>query len=89
MNKLQFFAPTFVSLSLCFFVASAAHAATLYFEPKSAQLTVTQEVIATLYLDSNEGINALEGKIVYPAKYLELKDVSDGNSIVEFQIKCD
>lgn len=79
-----------VSLALLFCAGSAlpiiANAAELYFDSNIQEIGVGDSFTIDLKLNSNEGVNALEGKVVYPADLLELKEISDGNSIVPLWI---
>ena len=63
-------------------------AAQLNFASQAREIGVDQQFQVDLFLDTaNEEINAVEGKIVFPTDLLELKDVRDGNSIINFWIE--
>ena len=64
-----------VFTAIFLFFASSAFAADTLFE-------------AGFFLNTeNENINALEGKIVFPEKLLELKEIRTGDSIISFWIE--
>lgn len=80
----------FITLSALVILFSAApvFAAELFLEAKSHEFALEGEFPASLFLNTeNEGINAVEGKIVFPEKLLELKEIRDGNSIINFWIE--
>ncbi len=67
-------------------IALPVSAATLYFKPENIQIGVGETGRMELFLDSPENVNALEGKIIFPADLLEVKNLSDGNSIINLWI---
>lgn len=68
--------------------ASPVVAATLFPEPRQIEIAPTQKIEVRFFLDTqDEDINALEGAIVFPTDLLELKEVRDGNSIVNFWVE--
>lgn len=80
----------YIFLILAIFLSSAslAAAATLSLDSASTQLQPTQSFEVALYLDSQpDSINALEGALIFPDHLLELIDLSDGNSIVNFWVE--
>jgi len=82
------FALSFCILIFAFFITNTAHAAKLFFEPSTAELGISNEFEVTLLLDTeNEEINALEGKVIFPGDLLELKEIRDGNSIINFWVE--
>ncbi|MBU1036896.1 hypothetical protein KKF32_02580 [Patescibacteria group bacterium] len=40
-----------------------------------------------LLLNTKEGINALEGKVAFPKDFLQLKEIREGNSIINFWVE--
>ncbi|MCX7589878.1 MAG: cohesin domain-containing protein [Patescibacteria group bacterium] len=54
---------------------------------KFYEINVDQEFKVDIYLNSeNESINAFSGEIVYPADLIELKNILDGNSIINYWV---
>ena len=65
-----------------------AQGAILYFEPDVQEIGVGQQFQVDISLNAeNEAINAVEGKIVFPGELLELKEIRDGNSIINFWVE--
>lgn len=72
-------------LLFAFFSVRYAFAATIYFETPRKTFSVGEEFLVQMSLDTNgESINAVEGKLLFPSQYLEVAEVRDGNSIVNF-----
>jgi len=79
-----------ITLVVCLllFVALSVSAAELFFEPKTQELGVDQQFQVDLILDTeNEEINAIEGKVIFPENLLELKEIRDGATIINFWIE--
>lgn len=75
---------------LCFiiFAAMPAFGAQLNFVSPAQEIFIGRQFLVDLVLDAeNEPINAIEGKIVFPENLLELKEIRDGNSIMNFWIE--
>lgn len=75
---------------LCFLVFAAIPVlgAQLNFVFPAQEIFVNQQFRADLFLDTEkEDLNAIEGKIAFPADYLEIKEIRDGNSIINFWIE--
>jgi hypothetical protein len=63
-------------------------AAGLSFKSNSSELTQNQEFLVNILLDTNgEYLNAIEGKLVFPANILDIKEIRDGNSSINFWIE--
>jgi len=64
-----------------------AQAAELSLFSDIKEFSIGQQFQVDLILDTeNEEVNALEGKIIFPQDVLELKEIRDGNSIVNFWV---
>jgi len=60
----------------------------IYFDSKIKEIAINQQFQVDIFLNTeNEAINAIEGKVVFPEKFLELKEIRDGNSIINFWIE--
>jgi len=54
----------------------------------SQEIKAGEQFSASVFLNSEqESINAVEGKIVFPADILDLKEIRDGNSIINFWVE--
>lgn len=72
---------------LCFFPAVAFSSQIYFYAPKNI-LSTGEEFLVNIVLDpQNESINATAGTVKFPADLLELKEVRDGNSSVNFWVE--
>ena len=70
------------------FAAIPVFAAEIFFDAKTRELKVNQLFEVGVFINTDgESINAVEGKIVFPEKLLKLKEIRDGNSIINFWIE--
>lgn len=75
--------------ALSFFLfPSTGHAAVLFTDPPSVEVRPGGTFQLDIAVDTQgQDINALEGKILFPAEILKLKEVRDGNSIINFWVE--
>lgn len=74
-----------VSLALMPVLASAAEFNLVF---QTQEIRIGDQFEAGFFVNTeNEDINAIEGKIIFPEKLLELKEIKDGNSIINFWIE--
>jgi hypothetical protein len=74
--------------SLFFIPAPLAQAAEFFFDAPNKEWRVGEEVVVSLFLNTNEvGINAVEGKVAYPRELLELRGIRDGGSVINFWLE--
>ncbi|MFH1745162.1 MAG: cohesin domain-containing protein [bacterium] len=72
----------------CVSFAFKAQAVELSFNPPIKEININQNFQVDFIINTeNEDINAIEGEIVFPSDLLELKEIKDGNSIVNFWIE--
>lgn len=70
------------------FSAETALAGELNLRPPSERIVDGQEFLVSLYYDTgNDLINALEGRISYPDHLIELIDIREGNSVINFWVE--
>lgn len=82
------FITPFLFIALFLFSASPIGAASALFEVKNQDIQVGAKFETEFFFNTeDEDINALEGKIVWPENLLELKEIRDGNSIINFWIE--
>jgi hypothetical protein len=76
------FVLTFLASSICF-------AATIKFNlANSPVVGINSKLRVVMTIDTLEkSVNAIEGKFVFPGNLLELQQINDGNSIINFWIK--
>jgi len=89
MSKIQKIQIIILFFAFCFlFSYNSAKAAKLELISEIQEIGVNQQFQVDLVLDTeNEEINAVEGKVIFPEDLLELKEIRDGNSIVNFWIE--
>jgi len=79
-----------ILFSIFYFLFSTfpVYAAELFFEPKSQEVRMGQQFQVDLFLDAkDEKINAIEGKIVFPKNLLVVKEILEGNSIINLWVE--
>lgn len=77
-----------LTLLLFFFIPSISFASEILFNAKSDTFDQGEEFLVEVFLNTKgESVNAVEGKISYPADLLEVKDIQDGNSSLNFWIE--
>ncbi len=87
IQNLGLLAIIFIFLFLIF-TGSKANAAELFFEARSREFTQGDEFLMNIFLNTEgESVNAAEGKIFFPSQFLEVKEIRDENSIVNFWIE--
>lgn len=69
-------------------VAVPVFGAEIFLDTKIQEIGLNQQFQVDLLLNTeNKEINAVEGKVIFPENLLELKEIRDGNSIVNFWIE--
>ncbi|MFA4871623.1 MAG: hypothetical protein WC610_00980 [Patescibacteria group bacterium] len=62
-------------------------AADLFFEAKTSGVGVGEQFEVKLLINTpEESVNALEGKIIFPSNLVGVKEIRDGNSLINFWI---
>ncbi|MEK7162820.1 MAG: cohesin domain-containing protein [Patescibacteria group bacterium] len=71
-----------------FFVAAPVFSAEIFFTAKNQSFTQGEEFLAQVFLNTEkESLNAVEGKIIFPADLLEAREIRDGSSVINFWIE--
>ena len=77
-----------ISLVLVAIGGSSARAAEFYFDGSSADVSAGSQFEVALMMDTEtEKINAVQGSVIFPENFLEVRRISDGNSAVNFWIE--
>ncbi|OGL67257.1 hypothetical protein A2856_04365 [Candidatus Uhrbacteria bacterium RIFCSPHIGHO2_01_FULL_63_20] len=77
MTRLAAFAFGVIASMGCFFVASAAQAATMYLDPPSGSIEIDDPLTVEVVLSSpDEAVNAVRGRLRFPTELLEVSSVS-------------
>lgn len=88
MTKIQKLKIAIPLIIFMLFFAIPVFAAEIYFDTKTQEIKVNQLFEVVIFINTDEeSINAVEGKIVFPEKLLKLKEIRDGNSIINFWIE--
>jgi len=70
------------------FFTTPAFAAQVNLDSDSQNIGIGEQFEVKLFLNTeNEDINAVEGKIIFPETFLKIKEIRDGNSIINFWIE--
>ncbi len=89
-KRILHFAVSFFVLivALCIITAGKAQAVGLFFQTQSQKFAPGDIFLASIFLDTEgESINAAAGKIIFPSQLLEMQEVRDGNSIINFWVE--
>ncbi len=70
-----------------FFIATPVFANELYLDTNRNEINQGEEFLVNLILDSDQSLNAIEGELSYGTSQLELKEIRDGNSVINFWIE--
>ncbi|MCX6757308.1 MAG: hypothetical protein NTZ44_00245 [Candidatus Nomurabacteria bacterium] len=70
------------------FIPSISLAAEISFKTEKDVFSLNEDFLVEVFLDTkNDKINAVEGNIVFPDSFLELKEIRDGNSSINFWVE--
>ncbi|MDP2864478.1 MAG: hypothetical protein Q8N73_02390 [bacterium] len=87
IQKLGLLAVIFI-FSFLFFNLNGVEAARLNFVSQIQEIGINQQFQVDLMLDTEgEVINAIEGEIVFPKELLEIREIRDGDSIINLWIE--
>lgn len=77
------------SIILIFIVCvfNISHAADISLYSNTTDIKTGDEFIVDVFVHTDLKINAVEGKLIYPKNNLEIKEIRDGNSVVNFWIE--
>ena len=79
---------SYLLISMLVFIAIPVFAAEISFDAKTREIPVGQQFQVDVLLNTeNEEINAVEGEITFGSDALELKEIRDGNSFINFWIE--
>lgn len=86
MNYLSFKKILFV-LFIVLFLPKTSFSASLNLESNKTNIRENEEFVLSAVLDSSEKINAVEGTMVFDGNFLKVKEIRDGNSVVNFWVE--
>ncbi|MEA3344156.1 MAG: hypothetical protein U9Q16_00525 [Patescibacteria group bacterium] len=77
-----------IFIAVFLFSAPVAFASEIFLETRNSEIQIGDKFEVGFFLDTeDEDINAIEGKIVFPETLLNIKEIKDGNSIINFWIE--
>ena len=74
-------------LSLAFFVAVSVFAAEIRLDAHRLEINSGEQLLVDIVIHSEESLNAIEGRLVFPADKLLVKEIRDGNSVINFWVE--
>lgn len=85
----KIFVLLFLLFSIFYFLDSkAVFAAEISFDSEKRAFGRNEEFLLQVFLNVKEGnVNAIDGRVVFPLNLLEVKEIRDGNSAVNFWIE--
>lgn len=79
---------TLFAFSLGLILPQTVFAAQMSFDAKTTRVQIGERFEVGLFINTGrESINAFEGNIIFPADILDLKEIRDGNSIVNLWVE--
>lgn len=69
------------------FGVSAARAAEIRLDAHKSEINLGEQFLADIIIHSEESLNAVEGRLVFPADKFLVKEIRDGNSVINFWIE--
>lgn len=77
-----------ILLALIFIFPATTLAAQISFHTDKTSFSQKESFLVDVWLDTQKApVNAVEGSIIYPSQIFELKEVRDGNSIINFWVE--
>jgi len=73
-------------LSLTLFVAMPVFAAEIRLDAHKSEINLGEQFLVDIIIDSEEPLNAIEGRLIFPADKLSVKEIRDGNSVINFWV---
>ncbi len=74
-------------LSLTLFVAAPVFAAEIRLDAQKSEINSGEQFLVDIIIHSEESLNAVEGRLIFPADKLLIKEIRDGNSIINFWVE--
>ncbi|MCS7183837.1 MAG: cohesin domain-containing protein [Patescibacteria group bacterium] len=75
---------TFFIFLLSIFIPFSSFGATIYFSPSEGEFEIKKNFKLVVYIDSDQEINAVGGKISFDNNFLNVVNISDSGSIINF-----
>lgn len=86
ISKLQSKIQKYLITTLLFFAAAPVFAADIFFEQEQ-NFGIKDQFKMSIFIQTKEPLNAIEGKITFPSDLLELKNIENGNSTISLWLE--
>ena len=88
ISKLQFKIQNYLIMTMLVFVVMPVFASEIFINSESQKIKVGEQFEVSIFLNAEEEyINAVEGQITFPKDLLILKEIREGNSIINFWVE--
>ncbi len=74
-------------LSLVLFVAEPVFAAEVRLDANKIEVNSREQLLVDVIIHSEESLNAVEGQLIFPPDLLSVKEIRDGNSVINFWVE--
>ena len=74
-------------LSLALFVAVPVFAAEIRLDAHRSEINSGEQFLMDIVIHSEESVNAIEGRLTFPQDLLSVKEIRDGNSVINFWVE--
>ncbi len=75
-----------IFLLFAFFVVTPVFAAEIRLDSQKSEIFSGEQFLIDLVIHSEESLNAIEGRLIFPEDKLLFKEIRDGNSVINFWI---
>ncbi len=86
MNIYTKITSVFLLISL-FFIAESVFAAEIRLDTHKSEVNSDEQFSLDIIVHSEESLNAISGRLVFPTDKLSIKEIRDGNSVINFWIE--
>lgn len=76
-----------VLILIIVFSANTAFASEAYFSLNKKEISTGEEFVLKVEINASETVNAVEGRMIFDSKILNLKEVREGGSVVNFWVE--
>ena len=77
----------FIAFALLISVPYGVHAAEIRLDSHKAEVKTGEQFVVDVIVNSEDQLNALEGLLVFPGNLLSVREIRDGNSVINFWIE--
>src|SRR3989344_5743532 len=74
-------------LTLILFVAVPVFAAEIRLDTNKSEINSSEQFLVDIVIHSAESLNAIEGQLIFPTDKLSVKEIRDGNSVINFWVE--